>query len=660
VAVWGHPSRKLLVIEVSDPGRVLQGAKVELSEWRSSMRVACAQGGLTAREVQERPARPHLANTGMQDYFDQASDPLLGRGLAVAVSAQGPQASGCTIDGQTAGLALPPNVPSRYAILIAAAVTNAGDPLASAQRELSAALTSPLEGLAAEHQAWWREYWSRSLLSIDSPDGNAERLARAYHVHLYTLGCVNRGQYPGKWDGGPGLLDQDRRQWGLSEWVQEVRFTYWPLYAANRLEMAKGLVNHYSRMTPYLKRQTETMWGIPGLWIPETVLPWGHAEDFVLKLDGKGTPEHYQRWVPGKAPYVKFEAYNPYIGFLFTAGLEVAYHYLTYYRFSGDEGFLRDQAYPVIRGVCEFLAGLVRKETDGRFHLDPANALETWWLVRDPADALAGIRAIFPEFIRLARQFARDDGLRERCQDVLSNLAEPPRGIWTEKGEVLPAPDVYAPAMAVAKNYQRRNAENPALYRAAPFSLSGIDSADRETARLTFARRIAPLGHGWSMDAIWAARLGLAEEACTLAAEHARKFQRFRYGGWTSNDSRAFPDGLSVVPFLDAGGLSAYALQEILLQSHNGVIRVLPAVAKGWSGTFRLRAEGGFLVTASFRNQVADRIEIESLLGKECIIANPWGAKCQVRRGAQVTLSSDAPLLRFKTAKGETYTLARN
>ncbi len=27
-------------------------------------------------------------------------------------------------------------------------------------------------------------------------------------------------------------------------------------------------------------------------------------------------------------------------------------------------------------------------------------SVETWWMVRDPEDKLAGIRAIFPEFIR--------------------------------------------------------------------------------------------------------------------------------------------------------------------------------------------------------------------------------------------------------------------
>ena len=51
------------------------------------------------------------------------------------------------------------------------------------------------------------------------------------------------------------------------------RQPYWPLYAANQLDQARGLSRHYSRMLPYLERQTRKMWGTGGIWIPETVLP---------------------------------------------------------------------------------------------------------------------------------------------------------------------------------------------------------------------------------------------------------------------------------------------------------------------------------------------------------------------------------------------------
>lgn len=629
IEIRGDPHRKVLVIEIDDPKQTLGAPELELSEWRPEMQVGCAPEGLIAREIHQRPARPHLANTGMEDYFGPSEDPMLGRGLGVVVAASGAQ--GCSAPGLTAKTALPGG--SRR-ILIAAAVTRSGDPVAAARAELASA------GTRGAHRSWWRDYWSRSYIRLSSPDGEAERLVRAYHIHLYTLASVNRGTVPAKWDGGPGLLVNDQRTWGLSEWVQEIRFTYWPLYAANQPEMAAGLFRHYSAMLPYLEQQTRNMWGVPGIWIPETVLPWGHAEDFALHAAGRNVVKSFQRWDPRNAHYGRgrFEAYNPYVGFLFTSGLELSHHYLTYARHAGGQAFERERAYPMVKGVVEFVSALLAREADGRYHLEPANALESWWMVRDPADTLAGIAAIFPEFIRLSEKYSRDAPLREKCRGILRSLAEPPRGVWLEDGSIHSAPNAYAPAVSRTPKQAIRNSENPALYRVAPFGLSGIGSSDLAVARETFAHRIRSLSNGWSMDPLWAARLGLGEEASRLLAGHARKFNRFPYGGWTSNDSRFFPNGLSATPYLDAGGLSAVALQETLLQSHNGLIRILPAVSKTWSGAFELHAEGGFLVSAEFEHGKATAVRIRSLLGGNCNLVNPWTGKRETipttRRGS--------------------------
>lgn len=298
-------------------GRIL----IELSEWRPAMKLTASSATIHAAEIHQRPARPHLANTGMEDYFAPGEDPLLGRGTAVAVGAVGAALQRCSADAKRATMRLDTRQTPRFHVVIAAAVTPRGDPLAAARDELQAAIDTPLADMKHEHQAWWEDWWSRSLLRIHSPDQKADWLSAAYHVHLYSLACANRGPVPCKWDGGAGLMRGDERTWGLSEWVQEIRFTYLPLYAANRLEMARGLASHYSRMRPYLLEQTRRTWGVAGLWIPETTLPWGHAEDFVLRDAGpRPAKPYFLAWNPKTAPYGRFERYNGYVGFLFTAG----------------------------------------------------------------------------------------------------------------------------------------------------------------------------------------------------------------------------------------------------------------------------------------------------------------------------------------------------
>ncbi len=646
--IWGHPYRKIIIVEISDPNNILSPPIIELSEWRETMEVGFSASMIHAKEINKRPASPNLANTGMQNYFNSENDPMLGRGTAVVIASPSIYPEKCYVDGKSVYMKLTKNS-EKYYIVIASSVTKSGDPLDTAFTEINEAISIPLEDLKEEHHKWWSDYWSKSFLRICSPDKKADWLCSAYHVHLYTLACVNRGAYPAKWDGGAGLMRNDERTWGLSEWVQEIRFTYLPLYSANRLDMAKGLFNFYSNMIDYLKEQTLKMWAIHGLWIPETVLPWGHAEDFAIEGDKDSVQRHFHRWDPDNAPYGRFKWYNPYVGFLFTSGLEICKHYFTYYYYSGDEKFLHDQAYPIVKGVCEFISNLLRKEDDGLYHLDPANALETWWMVRDPADTFAGIRAIFPEFIKLSERYGYDIELRNKCIEILANIPEPSLGLWTEDGKIYPEVNVYAPAEKIGKIPNRNNSENPALYRIFPFGLSGIGSSDYEIACRTFDRRICSLGNGWSMDAIWSARLGLAEEACELITKHAERFNRFRYGGWDSNDSNVFPDGLSVVPFTDAGGLSAFALNEILLQSHNDIIRIIPAVSKDWSGIFRLRAEGGFLVASDFQEQIPKFIEIKSLLGKKCRLKNPWKVSVVVKEGKKIILQSDSEIIEFNT-----------
>lgn len=295
------------------------------------------------------------------------------------------------------------------------------------------------------------------------------------------------------------------------------------------------------------------------------------------------------------------------------------------------------------------------QEADGRQHLDPANALETWWLVRDPADTLAGIQTIFPEFTRLSKTYGTDAGLRARCEAILASLPEPARGLWAEDGKLDTSVDVYAPAAARGPSHPRTNCENPALSRVFPFGISGIGTADHELARRTFERRICVLAHGWSLDAIWAARLGLGDEACRLAAAHAERFNRYRYGGWTSNDSRVFPGGLSAAPFLDAGGLSAAAVQQILLQDQGGLLRVVPAATSAWSGIFQLRSAGGFLVAADFHRGQPRFVEIRSLWGRPCTLANPWPGPWAVREHGAVIAQGSESRIALATRAGGVY-----
>ena len=123
---------------------------------------------------------------------------------------------------------------------------------------------------------------------------------------------------------------------------------------------------------------------------------------------------------------------------------------------------------------------------------------------------------------------------------------------------------------------------------------------------------------------------------------------------------------LPMQPFVQCGleplAILATAVNEILLQSYDGVIRLFAATPADWHAAFTLRAVGGFLVSSERdKNGRAKAVLIESLLGNECRLAEPWpGEPVSVQAFgvaaqaiASVTLENG--ILSFPTGVGCTY-----
>lgn len=104
--------------------------------------------------------------------------------------------------------------------------------------------------------------------------------------------------------------------------------------------------------------------------------------------------------------------------------------------------------------------------------------------------------------------------------------------------------------------------------------------------------------------------------------------------------------GFTYRPFTLEGNFAyASAIQEMLLQSHTGVIRVFPALPESWQeASFQnMRAVGGFLVTADYREGRVKQISIHSEKGGWMKVFNPFTQKvvtCRMKPGETFHLSS--------------------
>jgi hypothetical protein len=140
LSIWGDPHETVLLVAWEDPKGWIPQATVALDQWRDSMRVWCEDERIGAVEIHTRPARPHLANTGMQDYFAEDKDPLQGRGTAVVIGARTATVDDRSSDGKTASMRVSFQGTEARLIAIACTVAPHSDPTPQAKATLETSL----------------------------------------------------------------------------------------------------------------------------------------------------------------------------------------------------------------------------------------------------------------------------------------------------------------------------------------------------------------------------------------------------------------------------------------------------------------------------------------------------------------------------------------
>jgi alpha-L-fucosidase 2 len=107
-----------------------------------------------------------------------------------------------------------------------------------------------------------------------------------------------------------------------------------------------------------------------------------------------------------------------------TGGAWLSTHLWEHYLFTGDRQFLRDTAYPLMKGAAVFFTDtLVRDPKTGHLISGPSNSPEQGGLVMGPAMDREIVRTLFGEVIAASRILDLDAGLRDRLTSLRAQIA---------------------------------------------------------------------------------------------------------------------------------------------------------------------------------------------------------------------------------------------
>ena len=332
-----------------------------------------------------------------------------------------------------------------------------------------------------------------------------------------------------------------------------------------------------------------------------------------------------------------------------TTGAWLAHHFYLHWQFSADVTFLRERGYPYLRETAIFMEAVTSgRDADGKRSLPLSsspeihdNKPEAWFSTMTNYDN-ALIRFVFGAASEMAGVLGKTEDTA-RWQQALAEM--PPLAVGDD-GTLLVA--AGHPLTEPHRHFSHLMAIHP---------LGLIDLAKgEEDARIIRAslEQLKALGTnfwvGYSYS--WLANLSArakdgkrAEEALEIFASAFVLRNSFHCNG--DQSGKGYSDW-SYRPFtLEGNFASAAGLQEMLLQSHTGIIEVFPAIPDTWQEAAfeRLRARGGFLVSSALEAGRVKVVTLQATRDATCSIRLPWSGELEeitLRAGYQRVLRPPA------------------
>jgi alpha-L-fucosidase 2 len=524
-------------------------------------------------------------------------------------------------------------------VLVASVYGETPDAARTAAAALLERVAREKEALLRRSAAWWTAYWEQCA-RVALPDATLELL---YTLGMYKLAGLSVPGSPAATLQGPWIEEDRMPPWsGDYHWNINVQESYWPAYGGNQLGSLEPLFAMLRAWEPRLRENALRFAGTPdGLLMPHA------TDDRGTGMTGfwTGAVDHGSTAWTGQLMW-------------------------QYYRLTLDERFLRETAYPFLKGCLRVYEAML--EEDGEALRLPVSVSPEFggaggaaWGA-NASFQLAIIHFLCRALLSASATLGVDSEERARWEAIDRRLPIGSLGP-SERGEEL----LVWEGQPLTESH-RHHSHLAGVY---PFDIFDLDGSEREQTivrrsmeRLT--RMGTGLWTGWCVP--WAAFLYARLGNGTMAALLLETFRRFFMGpGLASTHDACFagftlftgrPDIMQIEACMGASA----AVLEMLVHSRGGVLRLFPAIPPAWdeAAFAGIRVEGAFLVSGEWRGGEPRRITVTSEAGAPLRIENPWGERpvLLARDGAPPERRAPSEAgswrwLTWATRAGETLTL---